>query len=82
MAEEDSTIPNDDLFVRVTRTADENPTDLNSIMATAVLQDKPSQSHCFLAIHDAWDNIPEVEIDKLVGSFRARCRVCVELRGK
>jgi hypothetical protein len=36
MAEEDSTIPNDAMFVR----ADENPTNLNSMVATAVLRDK------------------------------------------
>jgi hypothetical protein len=49
MTEEDSATPNDALPVRVTRTTDENPTDLNSIVAMAVLRDKPSRSHCFLS---------------------------------
>jgi hypothetical protein len=35
----------------------------------------------FLAVQEAWDTIPEIEIDKLVGTFRARCQVCVELGG-
>jgi hypothetical protein len=42
MAGEDSAIPHDALLVRVTRTADENPIDLNSIVAMAVLRDKPN----------------------------------------
>jgi hypothetical protein len=49
MAEEDSAILNHALPVSVIRTADENPTDLNSTMATAVLRDEPSRSHCFLS---------------------------------
>jgi hypothetical protein len=36
----------------------------------------------FSAIEIVWNEIPEAEIDKLVGSFRARCQVCVEIEGE
>jgi hypothetical protein len=36
----------------------------------------------FAAIEIAWNEIPEAEIDKLVGSFRAQCEVCVEIEGE
>jgi hypothetical protein len=49
MAEENSDTPNDALTVRMTRTGKENPTDLNSIVSTAMLRDKPSRSHYFLS---------------------------------
>jgi hypothetical protein len=49
MAEEDSAIPSDALPIKVTKTAEENPTDLNSIVATAVLRDKAGRSHFFLS---------------------------------
>jgi hypothetical protein len=34
----------------------------------------------FAAIEEMWYEILRNEIDHLVGSFRARCQVCVELR--
>jgi hypothetical protein len=41
-----------------------------------------SDDELFAAIEIAWNEIPEDEIDKLVGSFRARCQVCVEIEGE
>jgi transposase len=31
------------------------------------------------AIEAAWDEIPKSVVDNLVGSFRARCQVCLKL---
>jgi hypothetical protein len=36
----------------------------------------------FTAIEIAWNKIPEAEIDKLVGSFRGRCQIWVEIEGE
>jgi hypothetical protein len=35
----------------------------------------------FAAISEAWDSIPLHTVNRLVNSFRARCRVCLELKG-
>jgi transposase len=35
----------------------------------------------FAAISEAWDSIPLDTVNRLVNSFRARCRVCLELNG-
>jgi hypothetical protein len=39
------------------------------------------QDELFAAISRAWDSIEMGTINALVNSFRARCRVCVELNG-
>jgi hypothetical protein len=37
------------------------------------------EDEVFAAIEETWDEINQDTIDCLMGSFRARCEVCVEL---
>jgi hypothetical protein len=39
------------------------------------------EDELFTAISEAWDSIPIDVVNRLVNSFRARCRVCLELNG-
>jgi hypothetical protein len=39
------------------------------------------EDELFAAVSQAWDSIPINIVNGLVNSFRARCRVCVELGG-
>jgi hypothetical protein len=41
-----------------------------------------SDDELFTVIEIAWNEIPEAEIDKLIGNFRARCQTCMEIEGK
>jgi transposase len=41
-----------------------------------------SDDELFTTIKIAWNAIPEAEIDKHVGSFRAWCQVCLEIEGE
>jgi hypothetical protein len=35
----------------------------------------------FMGVEEEWNRIPQETIDSLVGSFEARCRVCIEQNG-